>query len=341
MTITSQLPFVTLVMPIRNEEAFIAKALEAVINQDYPGGRMEIIVVDGISRDGTREIVAGVQSRNANITLLSNPRGIVPAAMNIAMAKAKGEIIIRVDGHCRIAADYVRRCVDHLTRDGVDGVGGPVRTVGETRVARAIAAAMSSPFGVGGSAFRTTTDRTMLADTVPFPAYTRAIVDRAGPYDEELVRNQDDEYNYRLRKLGAKILLAADVRSEYYSRSSFRSLWRQYFQYGVWKVRVMQKHPRQMRARQFVPVAFVCALGCGAIAAPFSALGGWFLALVAGTYVAANLLATLVTARGALGEIGVFLPLAFAELHLAFGFGFLAGLVKFRSRWRGSSTGRH
>lgn len=332
----SPLPFVSIVMPIRNEEGFIAKSLDAVVTQDYPREKMEIIVVDGMSTDGTRRIVTGLQSRHPNITLLSNTRGIVPAAMNIAMARARGEILIRVDGHCRIAADYVKRCVEHITREGVDGVGGPVRTVGETRVARAIAAAMNSPFGVGGSAFRTTTNKTMLADTVPFPAYTRAIVDRAGPYDEELVRNQDDEYNYRLRKIGAKILLAADVRSEYYSRGSFRSLWRQYFQYGFWKVRVMQKHPRQMRARQFVPVAFVAALCCGVLAAPFGPAGAWLLFAIAGSYLIANLLATAVTARGEYGEMGALLPLAFAELHLAFGFGFLAGLVKFRNRWRSS-----
>ena len=334
-------PFISLIMPIRNEEGFIGRSLEAVMAQDYPPEKMEIIVVDGLSGDGTRGIVEGFRSRYPNITLLSNPRGIVPAAMNIAMARAKGEIVIRVDGHCRIATDYVTRCVDHITQEGVDGVGGPVRTVGETPAARAIAAAMSSPFGVGGSAFRTTTDKTMLADTVPFPAYTRAIVERAGPYDEELVRNQDDEYNYRLRKLGGKILLAADVRSEYYSRSSFRSLWRQYFQYGFWKVRVMQKHPRQMRPRQFVPAVFVGALCCGALAAPFGQAGAWFLVAVAGSYVLANLLATAVTARGAFRELGPFLPLAFAELHLGFGFGFLAGLIRFWSRWNSSQTNEH
>src|SRR5438132_14210048 len=119
---------------------------------------------------------------------------------------------------------------------------------------------MSSAFGVGGSAFRTVSDRTLLTDTVAFPAFTRAALEKAGAFDEELVRNQDDEYNYRLRKLGAKILLASDVHSRYFSRATLPGLWRQYFQYGFWKVRVMQKHPRQMRLRQFGPPLFVATM---------------------------------------------------------------------------------
>ena len=159
----------------------------------------------------------------------------------------------------------------HLSRDAVDCVGGILDTVGETRMARVIAAAMSAPFGVGGSAFRsadaTSSARpcvSMLTDTVAFPAFTRDAIARTGWFDEELVRNQDDEYSYRLRRLGGRILLAADMRARYYSRSTMRGLWRQCFEYGYWKVRVLQKHPRQMRARQFVPAMFVAALAAGA-----------------------------------------------------------------------------
>ncbi len=158
------------------------------------------------------------------------------------------------------ASSYVRRCVEHLLAGGVEAVGGPIETVGETDEAQAIALAMSSWFGVGGSGFRTVKDRATLVETVAFPAYTRQTVQRIGPFDEELVRNQDDEYNYRLLKHGGRILLSPDIRSRYYSRSSLRSLWRQYYQYGFWKVRVMQKHPRQMRWRQFVPPAFVATM---------------------------------------------------------------------------------
>src|SRR5439155_7654973 len=129
-------------------------------------------------------------------------------------------------------------CVSHLVDDELEAVGGPAETIGESYIARVIAAAMSSRFGVGGSAFRVHESTTQFTDTVAFPAYTRAAIDRAGPFDEELVRNQDDEYNYRLRKLGVKILLASDVRSRYYSRATLQRLASQYFQYGFWKVRV-------------------------------------------------------------------------------------------------------
>jgi hypothetical protein len=205
--------------------------------------------------------------------------------------------------------------------------------VGQTPLAQVIATAMSSTFGVGGSAFRTVQDRSLLADTVPFPAYTRAIVEKAGGYDTELVRNQDDEYNYRLRKMGARILLAADVRSRYYSRSSLKSLWRQYRQYGYWKVRVLQKHPFQMSARQFVPPVFVGVLA-GSAAAAVTTERGWILfAIVVTCYLAANLTAAIsVLHRRRLSRPWM-LPVAFATLHLAYGTGFLHGLVRFWNRW--------
>ena len=180
----------------------------------------------------------------------------------------------------------------------------------------------------------------MLADTVAFPAYTRETVERVGPYDEELVRNQDDDYNYRVRKIGAKILLAADVRARYYSRGTIRKLWRQYYQYGYWKVRVMQKHPLQMRPRQFVPLAFVAALLLTLSMAAFSTMGVWMFSLVAGSYMLANLAASFLAARGKSLRTLVILPIAFVTLHVAYGLGFLAGLFKFWNRW-GDHESRH
>jgi succinoglycan biosynthesis protein ExoA len=143
--------------------------------------------------------------------------------LNIGICQAQGDIVVRVDGHCEIAPDYVSQCVRHLLYDGVDAVGGPIETIGETNEAQSIALAMSSWFGVGGSAFRTVKDRPLLVETVAFPAYTRRTLQRLGPFDEELVRNQDDEYNYRLLAQGGKILLSPDISSRYYSRSSLRS----------------------------------------------------------------------------------------------------------------------
>jgi len=326
---------VSIVMPIRNEAGSIRTSLETVLSQDYPLELVEIIVADGMSEDGTQDIVREMAAHHVNVTLIENPGKIVSTGLNAALARAKGEVIVRIDGHCKVTPEYVRRCVEHLEDDLVDGVGGSVDTKGMTRVARVIAVAMSSRFGVGGSAFRTTQDRTMFVDTVPFAAYTREIIEQAGPYDEELVRNQDDEYNYRLRKLGANLLLAANIRSEYYSRSSFRSLWRQYYQYGYWKVRVMQKHPWQMSLRQFVPALFVVALATSLLSVIFLGQRGlWITDFLVGAYGLGNLVATLMSVNQLEISLLPLLPLAFATLHFSYGFGFLVGLFKFRNRWR-------
>jgi glucose-1-phosphate thymidylyltransferase len=327
------LPFVSVVMPVRNEATFIARSLDAVLAQDYPSERMEVIVADGISTDGTREIVQSFQEQHPRIKLIDNTGRIVPTGLNLAIGRALGEVVVRVDGHCELADDYIRGCVEHLLNDDVDGVGGPLTTVGETPLARVIANAMSSSFGVGGAAFRTKPNKTMLTDTVAFPAYNRTILERAGPFDEELVRNQDDEYNYRLREIGAKILLASDVHCRYYSRSSLSSLWRQYFQYGYWKVRVMQKHPGEMRLRQFIPPLFVMVLITSLLMMPFVDGSGSIFGLAVASYLVGNVGASLLAASKTTGQSLTLLPIVFATLHISYGLGFLVGLAKFWNRW--------
>lgn len=325
---------VSIVMPVRNEGEFIRESLQTVIDQDYPAEYMEILVIDGMSDDNTRQIVSEMAAQHPQVRLIDNPGRIVPTGLNIALQQAKGEILIRVDGHCEIHPDYVRRCVEYLSHENIDGVGGPIDTIGETESAQAIAISMSSPFGVGGSAFRTVKDRRMDVDTVAFPAYKRETIQKAGLFDEELVRNQDDEYNFRLREMGGRILLAPDIRSRYYSRSSFSSLWRQYFQYGYWKVRVMQKHPRQMSLRQFVPPTFVATILTFAILALFLPVARLLLAVTTGAYILANLFAAVWTASRRGWRYLIYLPLAYAILHISYGSGFLYGLVRFRKRWK-------
>jgi glycosyltransferase involved in cell wall biosynthesis len=323
-------------MPVRNEESFISRSLGAVVAQDYPADRMEIIVVDGCSTDRTLDIVRDFQAARAGVRVIANPRLTVPYGMNLATEVATGDIIIRVDGHCEIAPDYVRRCVEHLMNDGVDGVGGCLETVGETPVAQSIALALSSKFGVGGVAFRTHRGGDILVDTVPFPAYTRATVESAGPYDEEMKRNQDDEYNYRIREKGGKLLLAQDVKSRYFSRGTLRKLASQYFEYGYWKVRVAQKHPRQMQLRHFVPFAFVSSVVVAAVLSVFFRPARIVLAVILGAYVAADLGYSVRLAREHGWRHLRVLPVAFLLLHVAYGTGFLVGLVRFAGRW-----GRH
>ena len=326
------LPLVSVIMPVRDEAAYIERSLGSVLAQDYPADRLEILVVDGMSNDGTREHVAAARTIRPNLRLLDNPRGIVPPGLNIGIAQARGDIIVRVDGHCEISPDYVRRCVEHLLVDGVEAVGGPIETIGETDEAQAIALAMSSWFGVGGSAFRTINDRPMLVETVAFPAYTRETLHRLGPFDEELVRNQDDEYNYRLLKSGGRILLSPDIRSRYYSRGNLRKLWRQYYQYGFWKVRVMQKHPRQMRWRQFVPPVFVAALLGSSLFALFLRPFRYLSAIILVLYATANLGASLSLGRAHGLRHVPRLLLIHPILHLSYGLGFLAGLWHFAGR---------
>ena len=331
-------PFVSVLMPVRNEGAFIARSLGAVVSQDYPRDRLEVIVSDGMSTDGTREVIADISRQHANVVLIDNLEKIAATGLNRALRVARGEIIVRVDGHCEIASDYVRACVLHLLDDQAECVGGPLETIGETFTAQAIATAMSSRFGVGGSTFRLGTNEARLTDTVAFPAYKRETIQRAGDFDEELVRDQDDEYNYRVRKLGGRVLLSPDIHSRYYSRAGLVSLWKQYFGYGYWKVRVLQKHPRQMRSRQFVPPLFVLALVLLLLTTPF--LKGSLLLIAASLlgYAVTNLLAAIAAARKRKWRLLLLLPMAFTIIHLAYGLGFLFGLVRFCNRWEFSQS---
>ena len=327
------LPFVSVVMPVRNEAGFISRGLRSVLGQDYPPERMEVLIADGMSTDDTRRIVESFQKSDPRVHMIDNPRQIVPTGLNALIRLARGEIIVRVDGHCEVAPDYVRNCVKHLLSGEADAVGGSVTTVGVGTLAEAIARAMSSVFGVGTSKFRTVQGRNLLVDTVAFPAYRRDLLDRTGPFDEEFVKNEDDEYNYRLLKQGAKILLAADVQSRYYSRSSLISLWRQYYRYGFWKVRVMQKHARQMRLRHFAPPMFVAILASSALLAMLTSVKIPFLAFAL-CYFSADLVASAVTARHGGARLFPWLVLAFPAMHLSYGTGFWAGLIRFRARGR-------
>lgn len=330
---------VSVIMPVRNEALFIRRSLGALLGQTYPKRLMEVIVADGMSTDATRKTIIEIAaSSEIPIVIVDNPKLIAPTGLNCALEKASGDIVIRVDGHCEVDSRFVENCVAILQSGTADGVGGPIETVGDSRRAKAIALAMSSTFGVGGAAFRTINDREMYTDTVAFPGYTKEILLKAGAFNEELVRNQDDEYNYRIRKLGGRILLSPNIRSRYYSRSSFRSLIRQYFEYGYWKVRILQLHPGQMSFRQFVPFTFVVTLILLTLLSFFSVLGRWVLLGLAGSYLLANFAASLYTARSKIDAIPL-LSLSYLLLHFSYGFGSLVGLISFRNRWRATGNG--
>lgn len=327
----SERPLVSVIIPIRNEAATIGALLDGVLAQDYPADRLEVLVVDGDSSDDSAAVVDALARRDPRVRLLHNPRRIVPTALNVAIRAARGAIVCRIDGHTRVATDYVRSGVEVLQRSGADNVGGPMRAVGGGWFGDAVAAATASRFGIG-SYFHYGTEECEV-DTVYLGMWPRRVFERVGLFDEELVRNQDDEFNYRLRKAGGRVLLTPTMRSWYENRRTLTGLLRQYYQYGEWKVRVLQKHPRQMSWRHFVPPALVAAVAGLTLLSGVIAPAGGALRLLCGVYAAAVLgVATrLAWRRGVRACLAT--ALALVSIHLAWGAGFLNGLVTFASRW--------
>ncbi len=324
-------PFVTVMIPMRNEAQSIGACLDSVLAQDYLAEGYEVLVVDGASTDDSVRVVEGYAQRTGRVRVLHNPQRIVPTALNTAIRAARGDIIMRVDGHTHLAPDYMRMGVEALQRTGADNVGGPMVAVGGGPFGDAVAQAMASRFGIGAYFHLATEDREV--DTVYMGMYARTAFERIGLFDEELVRNQDDELNYRLRKLGGRIWLTMRMRSHYQNRQSLRTLARQFFQYGVWKIRVLQKHPRQMSARQFVPPLFVLALLVSALLAAWSRWAAVAFVAIGGVYAVALTAAALVTVRRHGGRHVPLVALAFATMHLSWGAGFLVGLLRFGHRW--------
>jgi histidinol phosphatase-like PHP family hydrolase/glycosyltransferase involved in cell wall biosynthesis len=335
---TTWCPKFTFVIPVYNEARYISKVLESVANQFYPHDKIEVICSDGGSTDDSCVLIAKMNNGSLTVRLFNNPQQIAAAGMNLGIREAQGDRIIILGAHTLLQPDFLIQNVRASLFSGADCTGGRHANLSETRNGQTIGLAMNSAFGIGGSHYRYSI-RPSFVDTVAYGAYDSKVFKMIGLFDEEMVRNQDDEFNYRLLEHGGRIYFDPRIRSQYYARSSLKKLWRQYFLYGCWKVRVMQKHPRQMRLRQFVPPTFVAALIGSSMLAVFSPLGRILLGLVAGSYVLANLIASIWTAyKGGWSHL-LLLPFAFATLHLSYGLGFLVGLIKFWNRW--GDTGIH
>jgi cellulose synthase/poly-beta-1,6-N-acetylglucosamine synthase-like glycosyltransferase len=323
------LPFVTIVIPIRNEGQYVKRSVGAVLAQDYPSGHVEVIVADGMSNDGTRKIVQSLKAKHSNLLLIDNPGKIVPTGLNAAIRKAKGEIIVRVDGHAIVPPNYIRQCVEWLMKTGVDCVGGAVESLGTGYTGNAIAVAMSSRFGVGNTSFRTAhvLAKPKLTDTVPFGAYRREVFEQIGFFNEDMVRHQDYEFNYRLRKAGGRILLIHWLKIKYYVRNDLKRLWRQFWQYGLWKGRFLRTYPKSLKFRHLFPPLFVSTLFLGALSTTISKVGIYALGLTLGAY-AAFLLLSLITMsiNGKLKYLPI-LPVVLACLHMSWGLGVWFGLL--------------
>lgn len=213
---------VSIIIPVYNEEKFIEETIMSIENQTYDKSKIEVIVVDGMSTDRTLEIVASLRSKlSINIKIEMNKKRIAPTAMNIGIKKATGDVIIRIDGHSYMDEEFVNEAIKYITARDIDCVGGPIYTINNSFIGEAISLAMSCPFGVGNAKFRYSNEE-IYVDTLAFGAYKRDVFDKVGLFDEELVRNQDDEFNLRLTRSGGKILLTPSMKSYYYSRSSLK-----------------------------------------------------------------------------------------------------------------------
>jgi len=323
-------PFVTVIMPVRNEAALLPRNLGSFLAQDWPADKLEILVVDGGSTDGTADVArAAAGGARPRVRVLANSRRSAAAAMNVGIAAARGDVVMRLDGHAEAAPDFVRRGVEALARTGADCVGGPITTVGDGATGRAIAVAMSSRFGVGGAAFRTSTDRERDVDTVAFPAYRRDVFARIGTFDETFRRNQDDEFHLRLTRAGGRIALVPEIRSTYRCRGTFAALARQYFGYGRWKPALLFKHGRLPSARGLAPPALVLALAAS-VAVSLATRDALWATAVAAPYAVAAFVASLVAAARGGWDLLPRLPIAFATMHVSYGAGFWAGLASGR-----------
>lgn len=320
---------ITVIIPVYNEEKYLPKVFDSLRKQDYPQELTEIIVVDGCSTDGSANLLKKFQQEFRKLIVLENPKKIVPVSMNLAIRQATGEYLIRWDSHTLYENDYLSKCVSFLEgKPEVENVGGPMRLVTTNKVQEAIKMATTSIFGIGNSSFHFE-DYQGFADTVYLGAYRRKIFEKIGLFDEELVRNQDDELNYRLVKSGGKIFISPEIKSYYYPRDSLKKLWKQYYEYGYWKVRVIQKHRIPASIRHLVPGTFVLSLICGILLTPLNGLGLIILVPVLTPYLSALIYFSLKSCRKNKNKNIFLLMLVFVILHLSYGFGFLKGLIDF------------
>lgn len=317
--------FVSVVIPVYNEEKYIRECIDSLLTQTYPKENMEIIFVDGMSKDKTVEIINEYSKAYPYIKVLENPKKIVPVAMNIGIKAAVGEYIVRLDAHADYPQDYVEKCVKYLVEnEDWDNVGGFAETKGRGFMGSTIALMLSSKFGVGNSKFRTER-KSDFVDTVPFGTYRKSLFEKIGYYDERLVRNQDNELNYRIRKNGGKIFLAEDIVFSYYCRDSIKGISKMAVQNGKWNIFTSKFCPGTMGIRHFIPLAFVASVIGLTI---FSLIWSPFVYLLLAElllYLLCDILFTL-KLKPNFKQFFILLAL-FPIFHVCYGFGSISGLI--------------
>lgn len=325
-------PFVSLIVPCLNEQETIRFLLEAVAAQSYPCERLEVVIADGMSSDNTREVIESFRQEHhiPAISVVDNRQRNIPAGLNTAIQHAKGEILVRMDAHSIPQQDYIERCVSALQAKLGSNVGGvwEIKPGKPGITALAIAIAAAHPLGVGDARYRYSKTAEE-ADTVPFGAFYRSLVDEIGLYDESLLTNEDYELNVRIRKHGGKIWLDPAIRSTYFSRSTFAELLHQYWRYGYWKVKMLKKYPETIRWRQALPPVFVASLLGFGVLAPFFSLIRWLLLFEAAVYASVYLLVGVQSAwRWRKAGLILLVPFAIVSMHLAWGSAFLVSLME-------------
>ncbi len=323
------LKFVTVICPVYNEEKFIEKCFNSILKQDYPQDNIELFFVDGRSTDNTRSIIHNLINEYSFVKLLDNPFKVVPNALNIGIKESKGNVIIRIDGHCEYPPNYISTLVRYLVELNADNVGALWNTLpsNETVKCRSIALATSHNFGVGNSHHKVGVKQIKEVDTVPFGCFKREIFDKIGLFDEDLIRNQDDEFNARIINNGGKIFIIPELVIYYHARDTIGKVFKMYFQYGLFKPLVNKKLGKPATIRQFVPVLFVFSLISGILLSFISNIFFILLSLFLSVYFFVSLFVSLKLAIQN-KHIGLFLylPFIFFVIHFSYGFGYFKGL---------------
>ncbi len=348
------LPFITVLIPCRNERRFIACCLNSIVNNGYPTDRLTVLVVDGMSDDGTREVLDAYARDHSCVRVIDNPGRTTPKALNLGLREAQGEAVLRVDAHACLEPGYIQACANALNEYGADVVCGLMRTVPSSAspIGEAIAAALSHPFGVGNSYFRIHVSSPTWVDTVFCGCYRREVfarvpasqqivdneaeeagdnaADGRGPFNAALIRGQDMDFSLRLRKIGGRMLLLPDIRSEYYARSTLRSFWKQNWNNGVWAILPFAySEGMPISLRHVIPLGFVSSFLSTAVGGLTLPPLLWLSGGILGAYGMVNLAASLHAAwlERSLNRM-VLMPCVFATLHLAYGLGSLWGLAR-------------
>lgn len=323
-----QLPFISVILPVRNEEKYIEACVASIFAQDYPAEQMEVLFVDGRSEDSTVALLHEMQKAHPQIVVLDNPNRTVPYAMNIGIRESRGEVIVRLDAHAEYPADYVRLSVETLLSRDCDNAGGVFETRGRGFMGEAIAEMLRTPLGVGNATYRLTTEDGYV-DTVPFGCFRRALFERIGGFDERMTRNQDNELNFRIRKNGGKIYLNHNIRVLYYCRDTMRGIMKMGFMNGKWNVITMTLVPGSMGVRHFVPLAFVLSTILLVLLTLLtrSMLFGGLLALEWGAYLLLNCFYAYTIAREKGWRFFPVEVILYPAFHFAYGFGSLRGIT--------------